>query len=127
MHPLYKRFLVFRRSLTDRSDIAYYLAFAPPDTSLQTVVEAAGQRWRIEECFESAKGELGLDQYEVRKFTGWYKHITLSMLAHGLLVTTRNQVMLTTQWAKGMEDFKKSVDYLWASAFKKSERCLNIF
>ena len=48
-------------------------------------MRVAGTRWTIEECFEEAKGEVGLDQYEVRKWDGWYRHITLAMLAHACL------------------------------------------
>lgn len=60
-----ERWILFRKSLKDPKDIAYFLAFTHPGTSLEEMVKAAGQRWKIEECFESAKGEVGLDQYEV--------------------------------------------------------------
>ena len=62
---------IARRSLSDPSDLTYYLAWAPADTTLQTVVQVAGTRWAVEESLETAKGEVGLDQYEVRKWTGW--------------------------------------------------------
>lgn len=55
------------------------------------MVRAAGLRWRIEESIERAKGETGLDEYEVRHWEGWYRHITLSLLAHAFLVATRAQ------------------------------------
>ena len=54
---------------------------APKQTTLQHIVEVAGQRWKVEEAIERAKGEGGLDQYEVRSWTGWYRHITLSLVA----------------------------------------------
>jgi SRSO17 transposase len=54
---------------------------APKQTTLQQIVEVAGQRWRVEEAIERAKEACGLDQYEVRSWTGWYRHITLSLLA----------------------------------------------
>ena len=54
-------------------------------------MRVAGIRWAIEECFEEAKGQVGLDQYEVRRWEGWYRHITLSMLAHAYLAVIRNQ------------------------------------
>ena len=60
-----------RRSLSDPSDIAYYLACAPAATMLEQLVAVAGTRWAVEESLETAKGEVGLDQYEVRKWTGW--------------------------------------------------------
>ncbi len=82
---------VARRSLSDPTDIAYYLACAPAATTLQRLVEVAGTRWAVEESLETAKGEVGLDQYEVRKWTGWYRHITLALLAHACLTVTRAQ------------------------------------
>ena len=51
----------------------------------------AGARWAIEECFEEAKGQVGLDQYEVRKWDGWRRHITLAMLAQAFLAVARHQ------------------------------------
>jgi SRSO17 transposase len=51
----------------------------------------AGTRWAVEECFETAKGELGLDQYEVRSWSGWYRHITLTLLAQAYLTVVRVQ------------------------------------
>ena len=84
---------VARRSVSDPTDIAYYLACAPADTVLQTIVQVAGTRWAVEESLETAKGEVGLDQYEVRKWTGWYRHITLALLAHAFLTVMRAQVV----------------------------------
>ncbi len=84
---------IARRSLNDPTDIAYYLASAPADTTLQVVVQVAGTRWAVEESLETAKGEVGLDQYEVRKWTGWYRHITLALLAHAFLTVTRAQAV----------------------------------
>ncbi len=62
-------------------------------TTLQTVVQVAGARWAVEESLETAKGAVGLDQYEVRKWTGWYRHSTLALLAHAFLTVTRAQVV----------------------------------
>ncbi|RYD25781.1 MAG: IS701 family transposase, partial [Verrucomicrobiaceae bacterium] len=90
------RRVLLRRSVSDPSDISYYLIFCPVATKLQKAVEAAGSRWRIEECFESAKGEVGLDHYEVRSWTGWHRHITLSMMAHAVLVISRAKVFPTS-------------------------------
>jgi SRSO17 transposase len=84
---------VARRSLSDPSEIASYLACAPADTTLATLVEVAGTRWAVEESLETAKGEVGLDQYEVRTWTGWYRHITLALLAHAFLTVTRAQAV----------------------------------
>ncbi len=73
--------------------MAYYFIFAPEETSLETLVGVAGTRWAVEESLETAKGEVGLDQYEVRKWTGWYRHITLALLAHAFLTVTRAQAV----------------------------------
>lgn len=79
-----RHWLLMRRSLTDLQEKTYYFVFAPPGTTLPEMVKAIGARWRIEEAFETSK-DLGLDHYEVRSFTGWYRHITLVMLAHAFL------------------------------------------
>jgi SRSO17 transposase len=83
--------LLVRRSLEEPADLAYYVVFAPrKGTTLESLARVAGTRWNIESCFESAKGECGLDQYEVRKWNAWHRHITLSMLAQAFLVVTRS-------------------------------------
>jgi SRSO17 transposase len=81
--------LLVRRSLTDPTDLAYYVCAGPASTPLATLVRVAGTRWAIEECLEEAKGEVGLDEYEVRRWDGWYRHVTLSLLAHAVLAVTR--------------------------------------
>jgi SRSO17 transposase len=80
-----RHFLVIRRCLDDPSELAYYLVYAPLKTPLSTIVQVIGARWRIEEDLEAAK-DLGLDQYEVRSFVGWYRHLTLVLLAYAFLV-----------------------------------------
>lgn len=72
--------LLIRRTRDPTAELTYYLVFAPPVTTLEAKVSALGSRWRIEEEFENGK-DLGLDHYEVRSFVGWYRHITLVMLA----------------------------------------------
>jgi SRSO17 transposase len=84
--------LLVRRSLTD-GEVAYLVVFAPAGTPLQTLVTVAGRRWTLEECFETGKEEVGLDDYEVRHWPGWYRHITLSMLALAFLTVTRMQAV----------------------------------
>ncbi len=91
--------LLVRRSLTD-GKLAYYVVFAPAGTRLPALVRVAGQRWTIEECFELGKNEVGLDEYEVRHWPGWYRHITLSMWALAFLTVTRHQAVLTEQAEK---------------------------
>ncbi len=83
--------VLVRRSLSDPTDLAYYRVFGPLETSLATMVQVAGTRWVVEEVIERAKGEVGLDQYEVRRWAGWYRYITLALLAHAFLEVTRAQ------------------------------------
>jgi SRSO17 transposase len=85
------RWLLVRRSLGDPTKLAYYRVYAPAERTLSAMVGVAGQRWTIEESIEDAKGEVGLDQYEVRRWTGWYRHITLALLAHAFLAVTRRR------------------------------------
>jgi SRSO17 transposase len=81
--------LLFRHSVSDPTEVAYYLVSGPEKTSLEEIIRVAGTRWAIEESFESAKGEVGLGHYEVRSWDGWYRHITLAMLAHAYLTVVR--------------------------------------
>ena len=80
--------LLVRRSLADPTDLAYYLCHGPERTPLRELVRVAGARWAIEETFQTAKGQVGLDQYQVRRYDSWYRHITLAMLAHAFLTVT---------------------------------------
>jgi SRSO17 transposase len=84
--------LLARRSLAKPEELAYYVCFGPGEATLEELVRSAGMRWAIEESFEEAKGEVGLDQYEVRRWIGWYRHVTLALLAHAFLAVTRAQV-----------------------------------
>ncbi|SCE55199.1 hypothetical protein GA0115245_15004, partial [Streptomyces sp. di188] len=67
------------------------LSYAPLDVGVDELVRVAGARWAIEECFQAAKNECGLDEYEVRRYVGWYRHITLAMLAHAFLTVMSAQ------------------------------------
>ncbi|MDQ4078707.1 MAG: IS701 family transposase [Chloroflexota bacterium] len=87
--PGWGRWLLARRSVSNPTDVAYDRVFAPVGTPLAEMVRAAGSHWAIEESFERAQGEVGLDQYEVRGWTAWYRHITLALLAHAYLEVTR--------------------------------------
>src|SRR6185503_14075974 len=73
--------LLARRSISDPTEIAYYVCYGPRSTRLLDLAKVAGSRWRIEECFQQAKNDAGLDHYQVRTWRAWYAHITLSMLA----------------------------------------------
>ena len=89
LQPGFCHGLLVRRSLRDATELVYYFVFAPTETALARLVQVAGTRWHIEVGFESAKGEVGLDHYEVRSWHGWYRHMTLSLLAHALLSVIR--------------------------------------
>ena len=83
--------LLARRSVAKPEELAYYVCYGPAGTTLEELSRVAGTRWAIEECFEEAKGQVGLDQYEVRRWDGWYRHITLAMLAHAYLAVIKYQ------------------------------------
>ncbi|MFE9222015.1 IS701 family transposase [Streptomyces lavendulae] len=82
--PVRRRWALVCRS-HDSSEDAYFLAYAPLDTTVEELTRVAGKRRQIEECLQGAKEDCGLDQYEVRRYVGWYRHVTLSMLAHAHL------------------------------------------
>jgi len=81
----FKRWLLFRRSLKNPDDLAYYFAYAREEASLEELAGAAGLRWTIEECFLRAKDDLGLDHCEARSWHGWHRHMTLVMAAAAFL------------------------------------------
>jgi SRSO17 transposase len=79
-----RHFLLIRRCLDDPREKAYYFVFAPAGTTLFQMVKAIGQRWCIEECFETGK-EMGMEDYEVRCWIAWYRHLTLVMIVMAAL------------------------------------------
>jgi SRSO17 transposase len=85
------RWVLVRRSLSDPSKRAYYRVAGPAQTTLADLVRVAGSRWRIEEGIEAAKGEVGLDHYEVRTWRAWYRYVTLALLAYAALVVLQGQ------------------------------------
>src|SRR5829696_1323326 len=87
--PGMTHWLLVRRSRSDPTERAYYRVYGPAETAVETMVRVAGRRWCIEVAFEEAKGLVGLDQYEVRRWTAWHRHITLALLAHAALVLAR--------------------------------------
>ena len=102
--PGYQRWLLARRSLTPNTkgelEHAYYLCHGPAGTTMAELIRVAGARWAIEECFQAAKNEVGLDQYQVRRFDAWHRHITLAMLAHAYLaVTAAHAPKAHTTWS----------------------------
>lgn len=107
----HRKYLIFRRSLTDNSQIRGYIAYGNCGTKIEEFVKTAGTKWTIEMNFAEMKGETGLDQYEVRSYDGWHKHITLSCLAHAFLTVLREQFEnlpdMSVTYENTMEDFKK--------------------
>jgi len=109
----WKRYLLVRRSKTDPNKLRAYACFAPDGTPIEKLVQIAGTRWTVERCFEESKSEVGLDQYEVRSYCGWYKHITFACLALALLtVLSANSLnKMTIQQhnpsSSSLEDFKR--------------------
>src|SRR3954464_14174706 len=87
--PPWDHWLLVRRHPSKPDQLAYYVVFGPADTSLATLARVAGRRWAVEECFEVAKQEVGLADYEIRSRHGWYRHITLAMLALAFLAVMR--------------------------------------
>jgi hypothetical protein len=81
--------LLVRRSLQPgekgQLELAFFRCWSPRPVTLPELVAVAGARWGVEDCFAEAKGEAGLDHYQVRKYRAWYRHATLSMLAHAFL------------------------------------------
>ena len=114
--PPWEHWLLVRRSRRDPGKLAYYVVFGPATTSLATLARVAGRRWAIEECFEVAKQEVGLADYEVRSWQGWYRHITLSMLALAFLAAMR----VTLNAAKPGKRGTRSLDLWSISARGKS-------
>jgi SRSO17 transposase len=84
--------LLVRRSLQPgekgQLELAFFRCWSPRPVTLPELVAVAGARWGVEDCFAEAKGEAGLDHYQVRKYRAWYRHVTLAMLAHAFLAVT---------------------------------------
>ena len=83
------RWLLIRRGSDDPDDLRFYQAYGPEDTPVEELVRVCQERWAIEVAFEQAKGEIGMDHYEVRKWEAWHRYVTLCLLAHAFLVVTR--------------------------------------
>ena len=90
--PTQEGWLLVRRSVSDPTEVAYYLSNAPADTTLEQLAHVASCRYRVEQCFEEAKDDFGLDQYEVRSWTAWHRFMTLCMMAMGWVASVRHEV-----------------------------------
>ena len=118
--PPWDHWLLVRRSCKDPTDLAYYVVYGPDRTTLTTLAQDAGRRWAIEECFEVAKQEVGLADYEIRSWHGWYRHITLAMLALGFLAALRVKLNAVTSHKRG----RRSLDLWSPSAWARSASSL---
>ena len=101
MQEGFERWLLVRRSIGEPDKLTAYTVFAPEGATLAELARAAGGRWRVEIGFEEAKGEVGLSHYEVRSWRGWYRHITLALLAHAFLAVLRGEGVDTEAAQKG--------------------------
>jgi SRSO17 transposase len=96
-----RRWLLVRCDAEDPDDHAYFLAYGPTETEADELIRVCTTRWQIEEGFAQAKGEVGLDQYEVRKWEAWQRHTTLCLLAHAYLVVLRRAARREERGQKG--------------------------
>ena len=86
---LWTRGLLIRRNIAD-GDLAFFTTWCPAGTSIETLVKVEGHRWAIEDSFETAKNELGLDHNETRSWHGWHRHVSLVMLAFAMMAAIRH-------------------------------------
>ena len=109
----WKRWMMVRRSKTDPKDIRAYICGAPSETTHQKLIEVAGTRWTVESCFKESKSEVGLDQYEVRSYDGWYKHVTFACIALALITVLSSKSLDTKSLqehnpaSNSLDEFKK--------------------
>ncbi len=96
-----RHWLLVRCDAEDADEYRYFLAYGPEVTAVEELVRVCQARWQIEECFAQAKGEVGLDQYEVRKWEAWHRHATLCLLAHAYLVVMRRDARQEEHRKKG--------------------------
>jgi SRSO17 transposase len=99
--PPWDHWLLIRRSIADPTDLAYFVVFGPVTARLVDLARVAGRRWLVEECFEAAKQEVGLADYEVRSWHGWHRHVTLAMLALALLAGLRARLNAAAKGGDG--------------------------
>jgi len=96
-----RRWLLVRREAEAPDECASFLACGPEATAVEELVRVCAARWQIEECFAQAKGEVGLDHYEVRQWEAWHRHATLCLLAHAYLVVMRRAARQEERGQKG--------------------------
>lgn len=87
---IWTRGLLIRRNIAD-GDMAFFATWCPAETTIETLVKVEGHRWAIEDSFETAKNELGLDHNETRSWHGWHRHVSLVMLAFAMMAAIRHR------------------------------------
>jgi SRSO17 transposase len=97
----YAGWVLIRRGVSDPAEVAYFACGGPPGTTLGDLVQVAGTRWAIEDLLELAKGDCGLDEYEVRSWVGWHRHVTLSLFALAVLAVIRSRAARPSRRQKG--------------------------
>jgi SRSO17 transposase len=107
-HGGWQRWVLLRRSMTAPPEVTAYIVYAPATTSLAEMVRVAGMRWTVEESIQIAKGEVGLDHYEVRRWTGWYRHTTLAMWAQAFLAVVRAETGTDVALKKGAQGLPRA-------------------
>ncbi len=118
-NPSWKRWLLVRRSEAEAGDekLRAYICCGPSDTTHEKLIEIAGTRWTVETCFKESKSEVGMDQYEVRNYNGWYRHITLACLALALITVISSKSLDTKLMqehnpsSSSLEEFKKGRNF----------------
>jgi SRSO17 transposase len=108
-----RRWLLARRDLDDPSESVYWLAYGPAGTTVAELVRVCDTRWQIEECFAQAKGEVGMDQYEVRTWEAWHRFITLCLVAHAALVVLRAHALTAEAGSKRGRPGPNRLPLLW--------------
>lgn len=104
----WKRWVLMRRSIAEPTEMTAYITYAPATTGLAEMVRVAGMRWTVEESLQTAKGEVGLDHYEVRSWPGWYRHITLAMWAQAFLAVVRAEMGADVASKKRVQSMQKA-------------------
>ena len=122
LHKGWVHAVLLRRHPERPDELAYYLVYAPVDTPLGEVVRAAGARWTIDDTFKLAKGQVGLDHYEVRSWQGWYRHITLALVAFAALTIGARKKGRPTAPATSQSPSRKSAASSSGSSGPRRER-----
>jgi SRSO17 transposase len=97
----FARWMLIRRSVADPTEVAYFTCGGPPAATLADLIGVAGARWAVEDLLDMAKGDCGLDGYEVRTWAGWYRHVTLSLFALAVAAVTGSRVTKPAGRKKG--------------------------